>query len=354
MSPPLTEENETKIAVPAVALSYYFPEGWRKLLSEEARATLVWEPIAVPWLFPESDERWFPPAAQTQPELLIPELDGVQIGGVPFDPCPCAVAIEQTLRNSPPPARRFDNGNLGLRFSGRTSGVDWALSYFDGFDPAASFTVPVRLQLSDRPETPGIFEATALTELRPAYLRYRSIGVDAATARGAATIRVEGAWKFSRPYPRDVRSLPSVLLDDPSLVEELIEGRTVTLDAFARRDALEWGVGVDYFVAGFLPLVELYQIVLVHNDTPLLIEDVDTRLLVTVRKSWFADRLESEALFLWGIESDYQLARAELTYHWSDEIAVVGGVLGVWGNAFSLIGEFNDNSEAYARIRFRF
>lgn len=350
--PLIGKDHEHKIAVPAAALSYYFPAAWRAQLPDEARVTLVWEPIGVPWLFPEQDERWFPPAAATRADLPVMSLGGALLNGK--DPCPCLIHITQQLRNSPPPARRFDNGNVALRLSGRSSGVDWSAVYFDGFDPAASFTVPVHLALDGGAGTPGMFGATAQTQLKPAYLRYRSLGADASAVFGGLTTRFEAAWRFRRPYPRDVRSLSGEILDNPAQIETLLKGGTVTLNAFEQRDAVEWGLGADYLIDGYLPLIELYQVILMNNDVPLLIRNVDTRLTASVRKSFLADRLTTELVGLWGIESTYELVRLEATYAVTDQIGVGAGVLGIWGNQVSLIGEFNRNSQAYGRISYSF
>ncbi|HEY8515377.1 MAG TPA: hypothetical protein VIS07_07680 [Candidatus Binatia bacterium] len=343
--PFITDENDQKIAVPSLALSYYPRSSWRSL--EEPRVTLVWQPIAVPWLFPEQDERWFPPAASTDSSLSIDDLvvDGTQL-------CPCLVDIEQRLENAPAPARRFDNGNVGLRISGRTRGVDWSAVFYDGYDPAASFTVPISLTIDGASD--GVLHGTASTRLRPAYLRFQSLGVDASTVFGGLTTRFEAAWRFRRPYPRDVRRLSDDVLENPKAIEALLAGETVNVDAFARRDAVEWGIGADYLIDGWLPLIELYQIILLHNDTPLLIRDVDSRLAASLRKSWMSDRLETKLVGLWGIESGYELVRAEATYAVTDALELRAGVLGIWGNSFSLIGEFKKNSELYARIRYSF
>lgn len=350
--PLIGKDKDHKIAVPAAALSYYFPTAWRAQLPDEARVTLVWEPIDVPWLFPEQDERWFAPAAATGSDLAIANLGGALLNGK--DPCPCLIHITQQLRNAPPPARRFDNGNVALRLSGRSAGVDWSAVYYDGFDPAANFVVPVRLALDGGSGTPGVFGATAQTQLEPAYLRYRSIGTDASAVFGGLTTRFEAAWRFRRPYPRDVRSLSGEILDNPAQIQTLINGGTVTLNAFEQRDAVEWGLGADYLTAGYLPLIELYQVILMNNDVPLLIRNVDTRLTASVRKSFLADRLATELVGLWGIESTYELVRAEATYAVTDQIGVGAGVLGIWGNPVSLIGEFNRNSQAYGRISYSF
>jgi hypothetical protein len=347
--PLIDKEKDQKIATPALSGSYYFPTSWRDALPEDARITLAWEPIATTWLFPEQDERWFPPAADTGPPL--------QIGSLPVngqDICPCVVDIEQELRNSSPPARRFDNGNVGLRISGRNSGVDWSAMFFDGFDPAASFAVPVSLDLSNANVTPGVLTATAQTQLRPAYRRFQSIGADASSVFGGFTTRFEAAWRFRRPYPREVSSLTSDIVGDEQRVAALLDGKTVTLNAFEPRDAVEWGMGADYFIDGWLPLLELYQIVLLNNDTPLLIRNVDTRITASLRKTWLAETFETKIIGLWGIESGYEMVRAEATYAITDAIAAQLGVLGVWGDARSLIGEFKDNSELFGRVSYSF
>lgn len=348
--PLVDKEKDQKIAVPALSGSYYFPSSWRDALPDEARVMLVWEPIGVPWLFPESDERWFPPAADTGPPL--------QIGSLPVngqDVCPCVVDVEQVVRNSPAPARRFDNGNVGFRFSGRSSGVDWSAVFFDGFDPAANFYVPVQLDLSNANATPGVLTATALTQLKPAYRRYQSIGADAQTVFGGLTTRVEAAFKFRRPYPREVSSLTQEIVGDEQRVATLLQGGTVTLNAFEPRDAVEWGMGADYLIDGWLPLLELYQVALFNNDTPLLIRNVDTRITASLRKAWLeGESLETKIVGLWGIESGYEMVRAEATYAITDQIAAQLGVLGIWGDARSLIGEFKRNSELFGRLSYSF
>jgi len=347
--PLVDEEADQKIAVPALAMSYYFPPSWRDALPDESRLTLVWQPIAVPWLFPEEDERWFPPAAETGPPLEIPSLivDGRDI-------CPCVVDVQQEVKNSNAPARRFDNGNVGFRVSGRSAGVDWSGVFFDGYDPAASFSVPVTLDLSDADVTPGVLTAIANTELRPAYRRYQSLGADASAVLGGFTTRFEAAWRWRRPYPREVSSLTAEIVGDEQRVAKLLRGKTVTLDAFEERDAVEWGMGADYLIEGWLPLLELYQVILLHNDTPLLIRNVDTRITTSLQKMWLAESLKTELVGLWGIESGYEMVRAQATYAITDAIAAQLGVLGVWGDARSLVGEFKDNGQAYGRLSYSF
>src|SRR5262249_29374327 len=156
------------------------------------RLTIVWEPFAVPWRFPLEDERWFAPTARLPNQFFVP-------GGVP--PCPCEATIVQQARNSPAPARQFDNGNLGARFSGRLGTTDFAVVSFDGYDPTPSFSVAARLDSASIPSAAQAVPVTAMTALEPAYRRFRSLGADAATPIGPLTVRAEAAWRFRRPYP---------------------------------------------------------------------------------------------------------------------------------------------------------
>lgn len=344
--PLLTDEKDAKLAVPALAVTYLFPAAWRSRLPEESRLTVVWEPIDVPWRFPLTRERWFAPAARPAPSL--------QAGALPDTPCPCDVTVTQQVQNSPAPGRTIGKGNLGIRLSGRSGEADWAVVFFEGFDPTPNFSVPIRVVPSPTQSRPGVLEATAETRLRPAYRRFQSLGADGAMPIGAFTARAEAAWRFRRPYAIPVDQLTSRILADPSLVRRLAAGETVELPAFAERDAVEWGAGVDTIVEGFVPLLELYQVIVLHNDQRLLIRDVDTRLTLNLRRRWMADRLESQLLGAWGIESGYELLRAQLTYDILDGLQAVAGVLGVWGARNSLVGQYKRNSEAFARLRYTF
>jgi hypothetical protein len=262
------------------------------------------------------------------------------------------VSVEQTLRNADPPARRFDYGNLGLRLAGRLGETDFAIVYYDGYDVAPNFSVPISLAFT--PGSGAPLPVVADTELVPAYRRFRSIGADAATPIGPFTARAEGAFRFRRPYPFAVTEISGEVLGDPEAVRDLIEGETVVFDAFVERDAVEWGIGADTVIDGFIPLIELYQIILLNNDRRLLIRDVDTRLTANLRRRWMSDRLESQLLAVWGIESGYELLRAQVGYDVYDGVQLLAGVLGIWGDSNSLVGQYKRNSEAYARLRYSF
>lgn len=344
--PFVSDEADRKIAVPALAFTWLFPTAWRSALPDEARFTLVWEPIDVPWRFPLADERWFAPAARSSPRLSVGEAAGT--------PCPCDIAVNQQLVNSSPPARRFDNGNLGMRMSGRTADTDWALVYFDGYDPTPNFNVPVRVVLGPSAPPGQPQPVTAFTQLKPAYQRFRSLGADAARPFGAFTVRTEAAWRFRRPYPFAVSQITGNIVSNPTLVQRLVAGETIEVPAFVERDAVEWGVGADTIVADFVPLFELYQVILLHNDQALLVRDVDTRLTANLKRRWLADRLDSQLLGVWGIEGGYELVRGQVGYELTEGVQLVGGILGIFGDKNTLVGQYKRNSEVYARVRYTF
>jgi hypothetical protein len=343
--PFLTDAVDAKIAVPALALSYYPPlEDWLGSSLSEPRLTVVWQPIDVPWRFPLLTERWYPPAGLADPLLEIPSLGAV--------PCPCLLQVTQQALNSPAPARRFDNGNFGLQISARTGSVDWSVLFFDGFDPASAFVVPIRLELEPDPVLGSI--GTAVTQIQPAYERFQAVGGDFAFAAGDFTVRGEANWRFRRPYPMDLRNLADRVINDPAKVQTLLEGGTIVEPAFAQRDSLAWGLGVDTLLGGFLPILEVYQLVLVHNDQPLLVKDVDTRLMANVSRRFFRDRIEAELIATWGIESGYGLLRSLVSFDLTDALELRLGILGIWGRERSLIGQFNENSELFGGVRYRF
>jgi hypothetical protein len=344
--PLLTNERRRKIAVPALSIDWYPPTAWQDLLPEQSRISLVWQPIAVPWRYPLLDERWFAPAARAQPSL---ELSQQQ-----FPICPCSVMIDQAATNASPPARRFDNGNVGLRMSGRIEDARVSLMLFDGFDPTPSFEVPIRVRELDDTDASPTRAFLADTELKPAYVRYTSLGGDASFSIADWSVRAEVAFKFGRPYSFELSQLTEQITSDPEEIAALVSGIEKTYPAFVKRDSFEWGIGTDTFFGDFMPLVQIEQLILMNNDARLLVRNVDTRLSSTLKDEWFDQKVLPELLLLWGIESGYFLLRPQVGYAWSDWLELEVGILAIWGDRNSLIGQFRDNDEAYARVRYIF
>lgn len=337
--PFLTEERDRKIAVPALSVDIFAPPPSDRWRTDDLALSLVWEPVAVPWRFPLPGERWFAPAALS--------ADTIAVGALPGTPCPCVLPVTQVARNASAPARQFDNGNVGVRLGGTTAGVDWHVMLFDGYDPAPSFDT--RIELGGTEDAPRVD-----TQLQPAYIRYPTVGADLETDMGDWVVRGEAAFKFQRPWSFELDQLTKQIVNDPDAIASLIDGQSLTLPTYVLRDAVEWGIGADSVFGATTAIVELYQVLLFNNDVPLLVRDVDTRVSANAQSQWFRERLLTDLLGVWGIDAGYALVRAEASFAWTDGIRLELGLLGIWGNRDSLVGQYERNSQAYGRVTYTF
>ncbi len=165
-----------------------------------------------------------------------------------------------------------------------------------------------------------------------------------------------------RPFTRDLR----MLVEDPSeLAPQIVDAlkqfqngvESVPIDlgpSFVTRDAVEWGVGADYTVAGYLLLVQLNQTDVLNNHENLLIRDVDSRLLVNLRKSFWHDDLGLQLIGLHAIESDYTLLLPRATYRVWEGVELQVGYLFIAGRKSSVIGQYKRNDQGFLRLRYLF
>ena len=339
--PGLDEDREAKIAVPALSADWTLPRS--RHLPNASRLTAVWEPIDVPWRYPLPGERWFAPAA------LAPE--SIVVGAVPATPCPCEIDVNQQVRNSAPPRRDGGDGNYGLRLAARSSGVDWALVAYEGYDPAPNFEVPIRMLAPPALSTTDTLAIEADTELRPAYRRFTSFGGDLALEAFDWTFRGEGALQLGRPFPMSIEQVTQRLLADPVAVARLVDGETISRDAYAQRDALNWGVGADTFFGPWMPLIELTQTALLDNQIPLLVPNIDTRLALRLGRTFLDETVDAEVMALQAFEQGAGLARLRAGWTFAPGTRIEAGIVGLWGSENSLLGQYHRNSEIYARFQ---
>lgn len=342
--PFLLEEDERKIGVPAVQASYYLPpNGWTP---EEGRLTVVWIPQYVPFRFPEQGERWFPPAG------VPPSVFSISTGeGNPAFEIPLGFAT----RNTDPPGFSMEDAGYAARFSGYSRGVDYALYYYHGFDFQPAFRLTAEA-LAD-PTNPA--SITADTQLTPVFRNVDAWGFDAAFTWGDFTVRSEAAYVRGRPFSRDIR----FLITDPTQLRPELEkvfanaGQVTPVElppSFVTRDAIEWGLGVDYTRSGYFLLLQVNQTDVLRNDTNLLIEDVETRLLANLRKRFLRDDLEVQLIALHSIESDYTLLLPNVTYRIVSSLEARVGYLVLAGERSSLIGQYRENDQVFLRLRYLF
>jgi len=342
--PFLLDEDERKIGVPAVQGSYYLPRGgW---LPEEARLTLVWIPQYIPFRFPKQGERWFPPAGTPPDVFSVPAGEGNPEFEIP---------LGFATRNEGTPSFRLENSGYAARLSGYSRGIDYALYYYHGFDSQPAFRLTAdAIADAQRPTT-----ITANTQLSPVFRGIDAWALDGATTWGDFTVRSEVAYIRGRPFSRDIRFLIS---DPAQLLPQIAKvirnaGQSTPVEippSFVVRDAVEWGLGVDYSRSGYFLLLQVNQTDVLLNHTNLLIENVETRLLANLRKRFWHDDLELQLVALHSIESNYTLLLPTVTYRIMAGLEARVGYLALAGRESSVIGQYRRNDQAFLRLRYLF
>jgi hypothetical protein len=339
--PLLEEENDRKVGVPAIAPTLLLPS--IGALSDLG-LTLVWAPIFVPYLFPDQDERWYPPLARAPPQS--------QVMGVTVD-------NETRFRNAPLPSHTLEHGTYAARLAGRVGAADFALYYFEGYDPAPALNATSRGFVRSDPESPQGLDARSQVDVFPEFDRIHAAGADAAFHVFGATLRVEGAYLFDRPYPHNLRDIiagEQIGAVDPVRLQSGEEQEVpVTLAPVnVRLDSVEWGAGGDTFIGDTFVLLQANQTTLLHNHENLLISDFETRFSMTLRRGFFDERLKAELLGLYAMQGVAGVAHPRLTYAWSDHVEIRIGYVAIEGHENSIVGEFKRNDEGYVRARFLF
>lgn len=342
--PLLEQEEDRKIGVPAVAPTLYLPTFGSRFLPEELAVTLVWQPIYVPYLFPDVDERWYPPLVRAPRES---EVMGF------------TVRNETRFRNTELPSLTLDNGTYAARVAGRFGPADFALYYFEGFDTAPALAAAARGFVRLDPANPQGIDVRSEIDVFPVFDRIRSAGGDLGWRVFDATVRLEAAYLFDRPYPRTLRDVLASeqigAVDEVALFRSGEQVVPVTLAPInVRRNAIEWGVGADTYFGDTFVLVQANQTTLLRNDVDLLVSDYETRIALTVRRSFVDDRLKAELAGLYGMQGVYGMAHPRLTYVVNDHFDVRVGYLAIEGHEKSVLGQYRRNDEAYVRARLLF
>jgi len=160
-----------------------FSEGRLPVLAAKANLYIdrtgleaAWVPFFTPTRLPLLDQRWFP--------RLVTSTT------VPVGPSGQMVAADLSYQDGQItfPARRFENGQWGLRWNQLVPGAEFSISYFDGYDNIPFFrpTATVVSVVDQRPQI--------LVTLNREYQRMHVPGADFATALGPVGIRGELAY----------------------------------------------------------------------------------------------------------------------------------------------------------------
>jgi hypothetical protein len=186
-------------------------------------------------------------------------------------------------------------------------------------------------------------------------------GADWSAPIGGATVRAEVAVFQDRPYLRISRDLieqaltPRVLRTfAPRLIGEGKRTRIPLQELFPDRDSVEWGIGADYLIEGFLPLLQLNQVIFTDAGPEQLLSNPETRLLASLKKRFLQDTLELEVRGVYAFERAAWFVYPRATYRAGDHWRFRLGYLAPGGPLESMIGQFHANDEFTLEARYSF
>lgn len=368
--PLVRDFEESKIGIPALQLTY-FPPPFPSIAMSDLRASLIYIPIAVPPRGPLVDERWFPPTVRSG-DLVIPEEQAERLvnaivqarnpGAPPIDiRAPVRIPLALRARNARPPAR-FDAGGIAFRLSGTVRQMDWSVSHYTGPETGSNAELDVMASCQDclaallRGELPMRVAAS----LRQAHDIIHMTGADWSAAFGGATLRAEFAAFQNRPYLRINSDIVAGAFAEDAVSRYgpplLFEGKAQVPveELYPDRDSIEWGVGADYLVRGFLPMIQVNQVIFTDGGPEQLLADPETRLLTSVKRAFLQDALELELRGVYAFERESWVVNPRATYRYGDHLRFRFGYLGIGGPHSSTIGQYSRNDEFVLEARYVF
>jgi hypothetical protein len=361
--------EEGKIGVPAILGTYYLPDVPPVDL-RGLRATFVWVPIAVPSRLALLEERWFPGSTAPVRRVVLPRARTEQAierafgVDVVLDRAPVIPVDFRTLNHRPP--KQLDAGAIGFRLGGSWREMDWDVYHYTGPEPGPNADLLTTLFLLAPPAVDPVTHVVDLrlraqSVLRQAHDTIHMTGGDWSAAFGGATVRGEIAFFDDRPYLRVARDRisPEALSQLPlrRLARQLLAHGHVFVplgDLFVDRNSVEWGIGADYLVHGFLPLLQVSQVALLESAPRLIINDPETRLVANLRKRFAQDRAEFEMRAVYTAERGAWLVFPRVSYQLRDDLRVRLGYLALGGTRNSLIGQYGQNDELVLQARYSF
>jgi len=349
----LEKRVDRKIGVPMLKFDLY-PPRWDTL-----RLEAVWVPVYVPYRMARPGERWFPPVFFVG--------SGIDIE-LPWFPGPVHVNLTEEIPEPGLPPRTFENSEAALRISKTVKNLDFALSYFYGFD---SFT-PVYRGEGWLEVSLGEFllqrQASYAIKLLPQFDKVHVWGLEVSAAVGSFTLRSE--WAYFKGSYHSVSMNPEVLMEAipipplselaSRLVEDWIrtgEPRTeIRLDPelSLKRDAVRGGVGVDYLWKEHLFTAQILVEHIRNWDHRLLMDEFDVFGTIDLRFSFLDGALNAELAGMVNFSQESLLLAPEISYKITPSVTGSARLVYIDGPFYSLIGQYTDNDQVQVRVRYSF
>ncbi len=348
----LEEEQTRKIGVPAIKTNLY---------TDLINAEIAWVPFYVPYRLPTSEERWFPP-------LLIPPCC-IQPRTLTDD-----IPLTASYRDVERPALTLAHSQLGMRLSRHLAGWDLSASYFRGYDPQPTMRAPTLILIEILNPLAFDYTARAITFPTPSLHRIQVFGLDWSTTIGGLTLRGEWAYADGKYY---LRTLSDVLRREASpqreeaLMRQVIErylrsGGSATSQTIlvepqieTQRDSMKYGLGLDYMrgettlslqcIQEYIPDYPRYEHLYFNK------KGLDTTLTLALRHFLLQNTLELTLAGMYNIEYRHYLVRPSATYRFSERLQGTLGLIVIQGKfEDSLLGQFRDNDQVYAGLKYSF
>lgn len=364
--PLVRDFEEAKIGIPLLQGTYHLGDV-RRLGLSGLRLTALWTPLATASRLPLLEERWFPQSLlirsvalpRRQIERILGDLLGtpVELAG------DLTVPVETRTLNHRPPTG-LDESGVGGRLGGSVAGVDWNAYHYTGPETGPDLDLAAQLRLVDLRVSPdGALDPQlrGLAVLRQATDRMHMTGADGAFTIGNFALRGEVAVFQDRPFLRLAQELttPAAIRQLPlRRITRQLQERGVAMvplgDLFLDLDALEWGLGADYPIGGWTPILQVQQLVLLEEAPRLLVSDPETRFLAVLRHSLLSDRLEIEVRGLYALSRGGWFLMPRVAYRLRDDVMLRVGYLAIGGSRNSYVGQFQDNDEFIFQARYSF
>jgi hypothetical protein len=305
-------------------------------------------------------ERWFPPTIATT-NLGLSEREAERLIGVDLAG-PVHIPINLRTLNDRPP-KQLDAGGVAFRLAGTVRQMDWSVSHYTGPEtgPNADLETTARCRACPGSLAEGRLDIRARSFLRQEHDIIHMTGADWSAPIGGATMRAEVAVFQDRPYLRPSRDVIAEALTPrvvsrfaPRLIGEGRRTRIPLNDLFPDRDSVEWGIGADYLIEGFLPLLQVNQVIFTDDGPEQLLSNPETRLLASLKKRFLQDTLELEVRGVYAFERAAWFVYPRATYRYGDHWRFRLGYLAPGGPLESMIGQFHANDEFTLEARYAF